>query len=333
MSESQLSPLTFIPVLKDYLWGGRNLEKLGRELPSGVTAESWEIAAHPDGTTPVASGHFAGRPLSEVQAELGLDLIGRKNAWAHERGKFPLLVKLLDANQPLSVQVHPDDEYASQHEGNELGKTEMWVILHAEPGAKIILGVKKGTTAATLQQAISGGTLEPLLHHIPVKRGDHVCVPAGSLHAILGGVLIAEIQQNSNTTYRVYDWNRLDKKGRPRALHFEDSLAVINFEQVEPGLSPRKFLARRNGVTRYGLCENRYFTVERVEMASGSKFLGDCTGETFEIWGLLEGNMRLATGSGEYAFSPVRFVLLPAALGPFRLVSETETTLLRIYVG
>ena len=139
---NELYPLLFEPVLKDYIWGGRNLEKLGRQLPQeGVIAESWEIAGHEDGTTRVVNGRFQGKLLTELHEELGLDLIGSRSAWAQERGKFPLLIKLLDANRPLSVQVHPQDDYALAHEGNELGKTEMWVVLHAEPDAEVILGV------------------------------------------------------------------------------------------------------------------------------------------------------------------------------------------------
>jgi mannose-6-phosphate isomerase len=149
-------PLLFEPVLKDYIWGGRTLEKLGRALPpAGRVAESWEIAGHEDGTTIVTNGRFAGQPLTAVQAQMGLDLIGTRNAWAHERGKFPLLVKLLDAYTPLSVQVHPDDDYALAHEGNELGKTEMWVVLNAAPDAELILGVTQGTTPEAFRQAIS----------------------------------------------------------------------------------------------------------------------------------------------------------------------------------
>ena len=150
---NKLYPLLFTPVLKDYIWGGRNLaDKLGRELPAGIIAESWEVAAHPDGASVVANGAYAGRTLSELQAELGLALSGSRSAWAEERGKFPLLVKLLDANQNLSVQVHPNDDYAQAHEGNELGKTEMWVVLHAEPGACVQLGVKAGTAPAAFRQ-------------------------------------------------------------------------------------------------------------------------------------------------------------------------------------
>jgi len=159
---TKLYPLTFKPVLKDYLWGGRNLEKLGRTLPpAGVIAESWEIAGHEDGTSVVDNGPYAGKLLTAVHAELGLDLIGRNNAWAQARGKFPLLVKILDASQPLSVQVHPNDEYALAHAGNELGKTEMWVVLAAGPNAEFILGFTAGTTPEAFRQGVAEGKREP----------------------------------------------------------------------------------------------------------------------------------------------------------------------------
>ncbi|HSG17017.1 MAG TPA: type I phosphomannose isomerase catalytic subunit, partial [Anaerolineae bacterium] len=279
--------------MKDYIWGGRNLERLGRQLPSGITAESWDIAAHQNGTTMVDNGHYAGKLLTEVQQELGLDLIGRNSSWAQDRGKFPLLVKLLDANRPLSVQVHPNDDYAMANEGNELGKSEMWVVLHAEPDARLILGVKPGTSRASFRQAILDGRLEPLLHSFPAKTDDYICVPAGSLHAIMGGLIIAEIQQNSDTTYRVYDWNRLGSDGRPRPLHVEKALDVINFQQVEPGLSPAMLVAEDSGISRYLLCKNRYFVTERLEMAQGSTFNGECDGDSLEIWGVLDGSAQI----------------------------------------
>ncbi len=325
-----LYPLTFTPVLKDYLWGGRTLETLGRTLPQGgVVAESWEIAGHEDGATAVEDGYFAGRLLTEVHAELGLDLIGRRNAWAQERGKFPLLIKLLDANQPLSVQVHPDDNYALAHEGNELGKTEMWVVLHAKPGAELILGVKTGTTPAAFRQGILDGQLEPYLHRLPVRVGDHVCVPAGTLHAIMDGLLIAEIQQNSNTTYRVYDWNRVGADGKARDLHIDKALDVIDFEQVEPQVCPATLVSDEAGVQRWELCRNRYFVTDRVEMEGGATYQGRCDGETLEIWGAISGR---ATIEG-VTLSAVRFALLPAALGDFRVTAIEPTTLLRAYVA
>ena len=326
---TNLYPLLFTPVLKDYIWGGRNLGKLGRKLPDGIIAESWEIAGHPDGTTAVANGIYAGKLLTDLQAELGLDLIGTNCAWAQERGKFPLLIKLLDANRPLSVQVHPKDDYALAHEGNELGKTEMWVVLHAEPGANVQLGVTAGTTPENFRAGIENGNLEPHLHYIPVKTGDHICVPAGSLHAIMDGLLIAEIQQNSNTTYRVYDWNRLGNDGKPRPLHVDKALDVINFEQIEPAIRPPTPISHENNVRRSLLCKNEYFVTERVEVAAGADFSSECTGDSLEIWGLLKGQVTF----NEIELNPVQFTLLPAAMGEFAVTAVTPATLLRTYVA
>lgn len=325
---THLYPLLFEPVLKDYVWGGRNLERLyGRSLPEGITAESWEIAAHEDGTTRIRNGIYAGKLLTELQAELGLDLIGTKGEWAQERGKFPLLIKLLDAQKSLSVQVHPDDAYALEHEGNELGKTEMWVVLHAEADAAVILGVKQGTTPDLFRQAIADNRAEPFLHQIPVVAGDVVCVPAGSLHAILGGLVIAEIQQNSNTTYRVYDW------GRPRPLHVDKALQVINFEQVEPVLTRPQSIPFAPGIHKATLCRNDYFVTERVEMSAGSTYTGHCDGSTLEIWGVLEGEVALAAHEQQIALSGLVFALLPAQLGSFTLSTTVQpAVLLRSYL-
>ena len=325
---SDLYPLRFKPIFKDYIWGGRNLATvLGRTIPDGVIAESWEIAAHPDGTSRVANGTYTGMSLTELHTLLGLDLIGTNNAWAQERGKFPLLVKLLDANDKLSVQVHPDDAYALAHEGNELGKTEMWVVLHAEPEAAIILGVRAGTTPEAFAEAIANGTLEKYLHIIPIKAGDVVCVPSGSLHALLAGSIIAEIQQNSNTTYRVYDWNRT-QNGQSRPLHIQQSLDVINFEQVGPALSTPQEIESADGIRRFLLCENQYFATERVEMSAGATFNGECDGRTLEIWGIISGNGRV----NDLTLNAIDFVLLPAALGPFGVTAKSDAVFLRTYV-
>lgn len=325
---SELYPLTFTPVLKDYIWGGRNLEKLGRDLPEGIIAESWEIAGHEDGTTVVNNGRFAGQPLTQVHQELGLDLIGSNCQWAQDRGKFPLLIKILDANKQLSVQVHPKDDYALEHEGNELGKTEMWVVLAAKPDAKLQLGVKKGTTPEQFRKGIEGGNLEPYLHYVPVQAGDHVCVPAGTLHAIMDGIMIAEIQQNSNTTYRVYDWNRVGSDGNPRPLHVDKALDVIDFDKTEPSIYPAKLIADAAGVKQYLLCENEYFITERIEMAAGSSYAGNCNGRSLEIWGVLHGTVAL----NDVQLTAVQFTLLPAALGDFTITTNSDTTLLRTYV-
>jgi mannose-6-phosphate isomerase len=326
---STLYPFLFQPVFKDHLWGGRNLERLGKTLPAGRVAESWEIAAHPDGSSVVENGTFAGQNLTQLHAQLGLDLIGTRSEWAQARGKFPLMVKLIDASQALSLQVHPDDTYAMAHEGNELGKTEMWVVLEAKPGAAVILGLSQATSASALRQAIAAGDAHTLLHKVPVKKGDVVCVPAGTLHAILEGVVIAEIQQNSNTTYRVFDWNRL-QDGKPRALHVDKALDVINFAQVRPELCKPLELPCSPGQRREQLCANRYFVTERITLSPHSRFEGHCDGSTLEIWGNTEGSAHIHDAE----LPPLRFALLPASLGAYSVTAGREgCTLLRTYVG
>jgi len=320
-----LYPIIFEPVLKSAIWGGSNLEKFGRAIPPEGVAESWEIAAHPNGSSIVANGAHTGKNLAELTNELGVALIGSNAAWAVERGKFPLLVKLLDANRSLSVQVHPKDSYALAHEGNELGKTEMWVVLDAKPGAQIILGVKHGTTPGQFRAGIEQGYLEPYLHYLDVKAGDHVCVPSGSLHAILDGIVIAEIQQNSDTTYRVYDWNRVDSHGNARELHIDKAMDVINFEQVEPSLPTAQIKQHQPGIQSTVLCENEYFCTERLQVTAGSKISGTCDGSSLEVWGVIEGSINI----NSLDLSAVSFCLLPAALGAYELIANTNTTLLR----
>jgi mannose-6-phosphate isomerase len=324
-----LYPLFFKPTLKHYLWGGRNLEKLGRNLPEGKqVAESWEIASHADGMTLIRNGHYAGKTLPELLGILGTDLVGYRYQSDLERGIFPLMVKLLDAEQRLSVQVHPDDAYARVHEGqNELGKAEMWVILSAKPGAGIVYGFSKETTPESLRQAIGSGMIDPLMNFIPVQAGDHICVPPGTLHAILEGVLLVEIQQNSNTTYRVYDWNRTDDQGIPRALHVDQALDVINFQQVTEKLPPTKILEVTPRFTREQLCHHVYFTTERIRFKRDGIFAGRCDGSTLEIWGVINGRAEI---EGEYV-DAVEFCLLPAGLGDFAIQAHKNSVLLRVF--
>jgi len=204
----------------------------------------------------------------------------------------------------------------------------MWIVLQAEPGAELILGVKSGTTKQAFRQAILDGQLEPFLHTLPVKAGDHVCVPAGSLHAIMDGLIIAEIQQNSDTTYRVYDWNRVGADGRSRPLHIDKALDVINFEQVEPEVAAPKLIEDCSGIRRSLLCRNQYFVTERVEMAVGSVFEGHCNGDSLEIWGVLQGAVQL----NDLSLDAVQFALLPAAMGEFKVIADDTAMLLRTYV-
>ncbi len=331
--KEQIYPLTFEPVLKDYIWGGRNLERLfGRRLPPGIVAESWEISGHPSAPTRVDRGPWQGKTLPELVDLLGLDLVGERSRSMLERGKFPLLVKLLDANRPLSVQVHPDDEYAARHENGELGKTEMWYVLQARPGARLIFGLKNGVTKESFRQALEAGQLEKCLHYLPVQAGDAVFIPAGSVHAIMDGLIIAEIQQNSDTTYRVYDWNRLGADGKPRPLHVDKAMEVINFNQIEPGPVVPQSLPAEPGQSRERIAACPYFTVERVRLEAGASFRGRTDGSTFEIWGCMEGHARLDWAGSPVDLPAIRFVLVPASLGDFRLEASGPAVFLRAYV-
>jgi len=320
--------MLFEPVLKDYLWGGHRLQKFGRQSPDNTKiAESWEIASHKDGMSRVKNGPYRGKTLGEVFQLLGIDLVGRNNQWAVEQHTFPLLVKLLDASKRLSVQVHPDDEYAQEYETEALGKAEMWVVLEADPEAAIIYGLAGQVTPEILRQAVAEGTVETHLNRIAVKAGDHVCVPPGTLHAILEGVLIAEIQQNSNTTYRVYDWNRLGDDGQPRALHVEKALDVIDFSKREPVLPDATLIEQNAGWKRELLCRNKYFTTERFSFQPGEHYGGACDGSSLEIWGVLSGSAGI---QGE-TIRAVNFCLLPAGLGKYSVEVSDGGTLIRVF--
>lgn len=326
-SAATLYPLTFAPVFKDYPWGGRNLAyRLGRVLPDGIVAESWEIAAHPNGASLVRSGPLMGRSLAEVLAVWGLALVGRRNASSASMGRFPLLIKLLDANSWLSVQVHPDDSYGAAHAG-EFGKTEMWVVLHAAPGSELIYGFAQKVNRESFAQAIAGGNPEPWLHRLRVQTGDVVFVPAGAIHALGPGIIVAEIQQNSDTTYRIYDW------GRPRPLHIAQALDVLDFGLVTPGpLLPTR-LSDAPVTELIGECP--YFRTERIRLAAGEVWRGACTGETFEIWGVIEGAVTVQAThvvgtEAVCTLCAVDWVLLPAALGGFEVTAQSVATLLRV---
>jgi len=326
-------PLTFTPVFKDYIWGGRNLETvLGREIPDGVVAESWDISGHASSPTTVNNGSLTGKTLPEVMRLLGLNLVGRRSEAMLQRGKFPLLIKLLDANQPLSVQVHPNDVYAQQHEQGELGKTEMWYILQAEPGAQLIYGLARETTPETFAAALQAGQLERCLHYLPIEAGQAVFIPAGSLHAILGGIVLVEIQQNSDTTYRVYDWNRLGVDRQPRPLHVDKAMQVINFKQIEPQPYPIELIKENDGVRRELITHCPEFQVERVTFKADGIFRGQCSGNTFEIWGAMSGAGQINWGGQSLELQAVHFTLLPATLGDFEIKVHTAGEWLRVYV-
>ena len=354
----QIYPLSFEPVFKDYIWGGRNLQtKLGRALPAGAVAESWEIAAHPNGQTTVAAGPLAGYTLGALQERLGERLLGQAAA----SGNFPLLIKLLDANRWLSVQVHPDDAYAHEHAG-EPGKTELWIILHAEPGAELIYGLKAGVDRERLAQAAATGAIERMLHRVPIRAGDAVYLPAGTVHALGPGAIVAEIQQNSDTTYRLYDWGRAAADGHPRPLHLQQALDVIDWRVVEPEIARPPLLSAPDGWAREILSDLRTigggaastlhaaadatttsparasfepsrippFKVERLTGKAGSLWSDICAGDAFQIWAALSGRATLRWAGAPVELPAISWLLLPAALGAFEIQAESDSVLLRI---
>jgi len=323
-----LYPLKFKPVYKDYIWGGRGLEKLGKKLPDGIIAESWEISSHPDGESKVLSGEYEDLSIAELTKKFGRDIVGSELP-QKDLKKFPLLIKLIDANDKLSVQVHPKDEYAKVHENGELGKNEMWYIVSAKPGAKIVYGVSKGVTRETFEAAVKADEIETCLNYLEVSKGDTVNIPAGMLHAIGEGIVIAEIQQNSNTTYRVFDYNRTDSKGIRRPLHIEKALDVIDFDNCnisgkQEGL---KVNVGENSSKEF-LLATEYFSVEKYtimgklqEQADGSRF---CT------YTCLQGEGKIVYLDGSVDISKGESVLIPALLGNYSI--EGQLNLIKAYV-
>ncbi|MBN1966728.1 MAG: class I mannose-6-phosphate isomerase, partial [Anaerolineae bacterium] len=244
---------------------------------------------------------------------------------------FPLLVKLLDANRSLSVQVHPPDDYALAHEHGELGKTEMWYVLYAQPGAELICGLSRDTNAGEFRHALEAGVLGDLLHRLPVRAGDAIHVPTGAVHALLEGVVVTEIQQNSDTTYRVYDWGRVGADGKPRPLHVDRALDVIDWRIVRPGTVQPVLLSDRAGVRRSEISRCPYFQVEEVALEPGARYEGRCDGSTFEIWGCVRGQSTLHWSGSPLSVSAVGYVLLPAALGAFSIQAPGAATWLRAF--
>ena len=218
------------PAFKDYLWGGTKLRDVyHKECDLDIIAESWELSAHPDGTSLIASGPYKGLPFPAYLEKIGTAALGA----GYDAGReFPLLIKLIDARQNLSVQVHPDDAYALQHE-NGYGKTEMWYVIDTEPGAGLYVGFNRDVSRQEVAQRIRDNTIMDVLAFHPTRPGDVFFIPAGTVHAIGAGNLICEIQQSSNSTYRLYDYDRRDKFGNPRELHLAKALDVLNYHKYE----------------------------------------------------------------------------------------------------
>ena len=321
-------PLKFRPVFQKRIWGGQRLRAvLGKPVESGTIGESWELADLPAGTVKadsagaaadgslasvIANGAFAGRTIHDLLSDPGMqkELMGKAPL---SLGHFPLLIKFLDAQQDLSVQVHPSREYAATHPAAHL-KSEAWYVLHAEPGAKIYKGVKPGVTKEEFRAALKKGEVEPLLYAIPVRAGDYHYLPSGTVHALGAGILAAEVQTPSDTTFRVFDWNRLGADGKPRQLHVEEALECIDF-----GAAPANGGSASAG--RLVACE--FFTLDRVRLSQGGEQRIP-SGELV-VWIFLEGQGVInCDGNGPTAIVKGDTLLLPSGMTNVKMKAVTD---------
>lgn len=318
-------PLLFQPEMKERIWGGRALAQFGLELPEGSIGEGWMIGDHPNGTTSIVNGPLAGIGLDTVREQYGPEWFGSKG-FSERNGRFPLLIKLLDCNDDLSVQVHPTDTYEGLP-GGELGKTEMWYILDAKPGATIVYGLKDGVDRAAMEAAIKEGRIMDTLQVVPVEAGDAFYIPAGTVHALCSGVVVAEIQQNSDTTYRLYDYDRPGLDGKLRELHIEDSLNVIAYEGAGAQRMKTDGAALGEWLT---IASSPYFVVEKG-LVDGPLSLATAP-ESFVIVVIANGEGTISWGedSQQLALRSGQCLLLPASLGGYAL--DGRMTVLRSMV-
>ena len=320
-----LYPLKFAPIYKLIIWGGTNISTyFQRNIPFDKVAESWELCCRNDGMSIVSSGVLKGMSLSGLILMYGEKLLGIKN-YQKFGTNFPLLIKIIDANENLSVQVHPDDAYARAN-GEKNGKNELWYILDAKVNAKLVYGVKKDETKADFMVAVSENEVERVLNVADASSGDVFYVPAGKVHAILSGILIAEIQQNSNTTYRIYDWGRVDKDGIGRALNTAQALDVIDFNSVNKRESSPQIADNKEYCTD-AILRSEYFNIDRISIHSC--FISATIG-SFIVLMCIKGSGAILYDGGTCSIIFGETVLLPACIGKFTI--DGTITLLSIYI-
>lgn len=320
-----LYPLVFQPIFKERVWGGRDLERLfAKPLPAGKSiGESWEISDRPGDESVVIHGPLAGKTLRWLMQEFPHEMLGAARAAAN--GRFPILCKILDARDKLSLQVHPPAAKAMELRGEP--KTEMWFVADAMPGAELYVGLKRGVTRSEFERRIADGTVAECFHRAPVRAGDAMFLPSGRVHAIGAGLVIFEIQQNSDTTYRVFDWNRVGLDGKPRALHVAQSLGSINFKDFEPPLVQSQFTPDGNGRSR-PIVRDALFNVDHVELTSGARAV--LNGGRLQILAIVRGSVAAQGGGETVTLGAGQFCVLPAELERIELPANTDTSLLRV---
>lgn len=319
-----LYPFRFEPILRRYIWGGRRLgAELGKSIGDGEDyAESWEVCDHGDDQSRVSAGSLKGKTLGELVSERGEELLGVH----HPQPRFPLLIKFLDAQKTLSVQVHPNDEQGAKLDPPDYGKTEAWVVMGANDGAKIYSGLKRGFDREALAREISRGTCELGLNQFEPTPGDCVFIPAGTVHALGAGLLIYEIQQSSDTTFRLFDWNRVGTDGNPRPLHIEQALEVIDFERgpVEP-VKPES--GEKAGVEV--LVRSDKFVLERWSIASERSLESN---HRCHLVSVVEGELSV---EGDESGAPLMrgsTILIPASSDSVKLIPQGNTVALVAYL-
>lgn len=299
------------PCFKNYIWGGDKLKKeYNKKTPYDVTAESWELSCHPNGLTRISGGEYDGKTLKEVlenEAASGRNPLGTKSGAFKQ---FPVLIKLIDANDRLSIQVHPDDDYALKNENGSFGKTEVWYVVDAKPDAELIYGFLKNVTKEEIKNAITKNELSPYLNSVKVKAGDVFFVRSGLLHAIGKGTLICEIQQNSDTTYRVYDWGRVGNDGKPRELHIEKALDVMCLSKEENTDFSAKPIHFGEDFTDYSVADCKYFKVIKREQKNKTEIKTD--GTSFLCLTFLNGDGKIISKNSEIDFSHGDSFFIPA---------------------
>ncbi len=325
-----LYPLTFRPIFKRYLWGGRRLGSvLGKPIGEGSDyAESWEIADHEHGQSIVANGPLAGTSLHELVISRGDELLGRHAPLVCQASqpRFPLLFKFLDCQRDLSVQVHPNDAAAARLTPPDLGKTEAWVVLNAEPSSRIYAGLGKGCDQAVLRQALNDATVEKCLHSFEPRPGDCVFIPAGTVHALGAGLLVAEIQQASDTTYRLYDWGRTGPDGKPRPLHVQPALAATDYLAVE--VQPqRPTKTSTAGVECLVSCDK--FVLNRWTLTGGQSLF---VNNRFHLLAVLHGGLEIDDSSSSTRLMLGQTALVPASLPAVHFRPQDSTTLLEMHL-
>ncbi len=317
-----LYPLLFKPVYKDYVWGGTRIAAtFNRAGVPPICAESWELSPHADGPSVVADGPLAGLSLAELAQRYGAALVGSRAA---DPNRFPLLFKLIDAKQKLSVQIHPSEATAGRSGGDP--KTEMWVVLDCQPGASLYAGLKPGIDAAGLRQALADGRGADCLIQLPVRPGDTLFIPGGLVHAIGAGCLIYEVQQNSNTTYRLYDWDRVGTDGRPRPLHIDQAFAAIDWSLPLPSLRRGDPLGTGTAPnTWHEILATPFFRMRQLHLTQPETLTSD--GSTFQTLFVKSGTVS-ATVSGMTVNLPCgASCLIPAAAAFCRIEPHGEAKL------